>query len=236
MKSQEQWKKGKSLSQRRGMVLMLAQLLVLLAYPLVGKTAVGGGVIYGCLAVVLTAAVYATSETPRSFRIALALSIPSFGMIVLTVLDIWLRFLPDETLLPILTSASTAVFFGYALARLFLGILRVDRITSDVLCEAVAVYLLMGFAWGSFYSFIERISPGSFQFAAAPDAPLSRMWTLLYYSFVTLTTLGYGDIVPATDLARSVAVIEAVMGVMYVAIIIARLAGLYKREETGRGH
>ncbi len=222
------------LFHRKGLFLMLAQFVVLLLYPSISRGLLGGIFAYGSMAVVLLAAVQATSETPRSFRIALALGIPSFVLIVLTALDLWLRFMPNEALLPILTNTLVAAFFIYTLVRVFLSILRARKITGDVLCGAVAVYLLMGFAWASLYGLMERLSPGCLQIAANPDVVIPRWWILLYFSFVTLCSLGYGDIIPVTDFARSMAVVESVIGVMYVAIIVATLAGLYTREARER--
>jgi len=78
------------------------------------------------------------------------------------------------------------------------------------------------------YVLIERLHPGSFFINPAyrTGTPIDGS-DFLYYSYTTLTTLGYGDIVPVTSQARSVSIVEAIIGVMYLAIIISRLVGLY---------
>lgn len=90
------------------------------------------------------------------------------------------------------------------------------------------VYLLIGGTWAGIYSLVEAVAPGSFAFDRAlnPDGVI-RTFDLIYFSFTSLTTMGYGDLVPATSHARSFAVLEAIVGVMYLATIISRLVGIY---------
>ena len=95
---------------------------------------------------------------------------------------------------------------------------------ADELSGAIVSYLLLGIMWGLLYSYIEFISLNSFSFAAAHDIQ-AKGSALFYYSFVTLTTLGYGDILPISRFARMAAYLEAVTGVMYTAILVAGLVG-----------
>ena len=98
--------------------------------------------------------------------------------------------------------------------------------TPDVLYGAISVYLMIGLTWSVAYLLLENLYPGSFYIDAAhnPDGYLN-LSDLLYYSYVTLTTLGYGDITLVTSQARSLAFLEAVCGVLYVAVLVARLVG-----------
>jgi len=98
-------------------------------------------------------------------------------------------------------------------------------ITLDTLCGAINVYLLLGLAWGFAYTALERFAPGSFS-DSAHATPL-QLQTLLNFSFVTLTTLGYGNVVPATDRASSLAAAEAIVGQLYLTILVARLVGMH---------
>jgi len=100
-------------------------------------------------------------------------------------------------------------------------VLRAGTITRRQLQGAVAAYLLIGLAWASAYSWIALQDPSAFN---APTGGGSHQWT--YYSFVTLTTMGYGDITPFAPAARSLAVAEALTGQLYVGIMIARLVSL----------
>lgn len=118
-----------------------------------------------------------------------------------------------------------AVLIG-SLVRYMFG---TRRVTRDVLLAGVAVYLLLGTIFIPVYTQIEIVLPGSFQVQDAASA--STGWTqFLYFSYVTLTTLGYGDVVPVGSVAQALAVSEAIVGVLYIAVLMARLVGLYAAE------
>ena len=101
-------------------------------------------------------------------------------------------------------------------------VLRRGPITTRRIEGAIAVYLLLGFTWAQAYELVALWHPGAF--AGALDGEGSQPWT--YYSFVTLTTMGYGDIMPLHPLARALAVLEALTGQLYLAILLARLVSL----------
>ena len=118
-----------------------------------------------------------------------------------------------------------------ALALLTAFILRLvfreGPITGDRIRGAIAVYILLGVLWSLAYQLLDRLAPGSFHFAETARPTLGRLsHRLVYYSFVTLTTVGYGDITPVHPLARSLAAGEALVGQLYPAILIARLVSL----------
>ncbi len=94
------------------------------------------------------------------------------------------------------------------------------------MCGAVCVYLLVGMTFGNLYDLIETLQPGSFQ-VNVDTAGLSGIgWrTLIFFSFMTLTTIGLGDVTPVTTQAQSLVLIEGVIGVLYVAVLIARVVG-----------
>ena len=102
-------------------------------------------------------------------------------------------------------------------------------IDTDKILGAVCVYLLVGVAFTYLYEIIFILDPGSFDLGSAssgaPVEPLD-LWVFSYFSFVTLTTLGYGDILPLTAFTRSLAALEAIVGPMYLAILVARLVSL----------
>ena len=91
----------------------------------------------------------------------------------------------------------------------------------DTLLGAIFGYLLLAMAWAMLFIQIERWRPGSF---SVPEG--SDVWSsMLYYSIVTLTTLGYGDVLPISDLARMAAGFEAVIGVLYIAVMVGTIVG-----------
>lgn len=120
-------------------------------------------------------------------------------------------------------------FYGYCATTLVHHILfsHGRRVRRETIYESICAYLLLGFFWGTLYSFLEHLFPGSFHLdPALHEAPLN--WSdLIYHSFVTLTTLGYGDLVPVAPVARSLTLLESVTGVFYGTALVARLVTLY---------
>jgi hypothetical protein len=133
------------------------------------------------------------------------------------------------------SAAVTAGDVAITLAAVFAGLgclreaLRAGAVTHDRVYAASSVYLLAGLAFALVYHALDRIQPGALLVThAAPGAPLDRE-TAVYFSFVTLATLGYGDVVPVAPIARSLAIAEAVGAQLFIAILIARLVSLYPR-------
>jgi voltage-gated potassium channel Kch len=105
--------------------------------------------------------------------------------------------------------------------------MRATEIDLEHLYAALSAYLLAGIFFGLFYWGLEQLHPGTFILTG----DFSRM-SAIYFSFVTLATLGYGDIVPRTDVARGLAIVEGVGGQLFLAVMVARLVSLYARVET----
>jgi voltage-gated potassium channel len=121
---------------------------------------------------------------------------------------------------------------------ILVDVLAAERIVFDLIFGALCVFVLLGLCWANVYQLIERLSPGSFmvdyaryQIDASAD-PFASLGLFTYYSFVTLTTVGYGDIVPVSALARWLVWLEAVAGQFYMAVFVARLIGLQSSAST----
>ena len=117
------------------------------------------------------------------------------------------------------------LFFLFIILKILSYIFRQDVVTREILFASIVVYLLLGLMWSFIFQFIETFHPGSFLFPQGQQSEIRSGF--LYYSFVTLTTLGYGDITPVTPPARSLSLLEAIIGQMYVAVLIARLMGTH---------
>src|SRR5262249_19265493 len=108
------------------------------------------------------------------------------------------------------------------------AVLHTERVTSDTIYGAISAYLLMAVTWAAAYLLLVTLQPGGIAMDAARHPGHAMDWVdCVFYSFVTLTSVGYGDTVAISAQARSVAILEAVSGMMYVAVLIARLVGLH---------
>ncbi len=126
-----------------------------------------------------------------------------------------------------LNKSSTLVYILFlTLALLFLNrhFFCMKTVDQDILLAGISLYLLIGILWYLIYRMIYLYDPQAFTF---PDRNVDTMTQLLYFSFTTLTTLGYGDITPASRLAMGMANIEGIIGQLYPAIFLARLVSLY---------
>ena len=107
-------------------------------------------------------------------------------------------------------------------------VLRSNKVVVDTIYGAICVYFLIGIAWAFLYSAIEVFNPGSFLIGEEQfDVTMRRLPHFIYYSFVTLTSLGLGDIAPVKYVSRSFTYLEAITGQFYMLILIARLVGLH---------
>ncbi len=122
-----------------------------------------------------------------------------------------------------------ALFYVFTTVIVFARVLSATEVTSDTLYGAVCVYMLMALTWAGLYMLIEWFYPASF-YVSNTSSPYQELnWSdLFYFSYTTLTTLGYGDITPVTSGTRSIATLEATCGVLYTAILVARLVGLHQ--------
>lgn len=207
--------------------LLISLLFVLLAYPMFEKALWAGKLLAAFFTFILVAGVYvASGEHKVKFKISLFLAIP-------TILFLWTdQFTPQDhswsLYLDIVAETLIVLFTFYTAVCVIMHLMEAKKITADILAGAACAYLLLGISWGILYSMIELVTPGSF---IGPDhlVPLSaQKWSIFnYYSFVTLTTLGYGDIIPVTMRAQSSAILEAVTGVLFTALLVSRLVGMY---------
>ena len=200
--------------------VFLCQVLLLVLFPYLGQP---GLLVFLRLlvAVAFVSGVYAVSDRRAEWITALALAIPA------AALNIMLAFRPHpQIVVPMLIF--TILFLVLTLVFLLRAVARAERVTHDTIYGALSVYLLMGIAWAAAYSLVVTIHPGAIVMDAARHPNHTMDWSdCVFYSFVTLTSQGNSDFVAMTAQGRSLSILEAVSGTMYVAILIARLVGLY---------
>jgi hypothetical protein len=210
------------LRRNRCSALLLALCLFILVNPLVAGSFAAVFLALGTVGILVLAlwALHVRRGTLLAFGL---LALFTVNAIVADRLGVhWLR--------PV-TMLATAVFMGGVTAALLYYVLDWHPISTDKVFGAIAAYVLIAFTFACLFGLLQEVQPEAFHAAPvhAPDDYLD--WpTMMYFSFTVLTSTGFGEITPVTKMARSLIVIEQVLGVMYVAFLIARLANLYGRE------
>jgi hypothetical protein len=154
-----------------------------------------------------------------------------------------LRFLVGQLLAGQPRDTAIIIGHGWAVLLYFWGavvivasLIRRQALSLDSVFGAICGYLLLGMAWGVLYSMLDTASPGSFdvgsRLAEQVHADHSHIPLFTYYSFVTLTTVGYGDVTPVSTPARTCAWLEALTGQFYLAVLVAGLVGAMLAERT----
>ena len=160
----------------------------------------------------------------------------SFALLVsLVVAGKWIHYFKPDLMNPAFYQTIGICLIGYTAFRLLHFISRSPRVDSEVLCAGVATYLTLGLLWALAYALVDQIVPGSFTYMGKPVGENYMVgFTALYFSFATLCTVGYGDIMPVSGVARMLAILEAAGGVFYVAILMSRLVSLHSTESLRR--
>jgi voltage-gated potassium channel len=168
--------------------------------------------------VVFLTAIYTVSQNRRQAILVSLLALPVF-------IATWLSYGKASQGLLVTSHIFSIIFLAVAIVLILQFVIRAQSVTPNIIYAAIVVYLLIGITWSVMYSFLEFIVPGSFNNISATLS--DGIYDFTYYSFVTLTTLGYGDIYPLNDQARALVILEAIIGQFYIAVLIARLVGTY---------
>jgi len=174
---------------------------------------------------VLLVGAFATRQTRSGFILKLCLALLGVG---LQWAALWAESIAMLELAGITYAASLAVSFSGVLRYL----LKRGPITADKLHGALAGYIMLAFVWSFIYALVEISAAGSFGPGNFDFRQHGTFFKLIYFSFTTLTTTGYGDVIPLTNHARSLVMVEEFSGVFYVGVVIARLAGIYPSHQA----
>jgi Ion channel len=206
---------------RWDLLLLLSLLLLILLYPVLDH----GELRRIILGIVLFVPVILT--TIRMSQIKALVWPPIFLMCCSFGLAVVDGFFPNRTLTGIKWGMLT-LFFGVSVVGLFKYLSNSRSIRSPHLFTAASIYLLLGMQWFALYSAMDDFLPDAFQHAVA--GATDHQAELLYFSLVTLSTVGYGDIVPLHGEVRMLAALEGITGVLYIAITVALLVSSYKQQ------
>ena len=182
----------------------------------------GGELIEAVLmTVVLLSAVLAVGGRRRTLVWASVLVIPA-------LVGKWINHWRPDWVPPEVFLGAGLLFVLFVVLHLLRFILRAPRVDSEILCLGVSNYLMLGWLWAFAYMLVDRMVPGSFAFTVGPSSVRSlEGFRGFYFSYSTITTVAYGDIIPLSSAVRMLAMAEAMAGMLYVALLIARLVSLY---------
>jgi Ion channel len=221
-------------------VLLASLLLIIIGAPLTSKigtspTFMPSEMSIAPLVLILTlAAGYAVWPVAKSRATSIVL-----GGLVLVLL--YLSTIFRHHLVAATHLIGQVIFLVYVIAVVTRVVFKAPIVDGNILCGAATIYLLIGVLAGFAYSLLELYMPGSFTVQPA-GAPLNGPhihpdagW-LIYFSFTTMTTVGFGDVLPSSEVARSLSVLEAVIGQILLVVMMARLVGLHVAQVSSRNH
>jgi hypothetical protein len=202
---------------------LVALVLLLVTVPFVEQMNHGGVIEALLMTMVLLSAVLAIGAGHKTLIWAIVLVVPA-------LLGRWGHFVWSDRIAPEVGLIPSLLFIVFVELNLLRFILRAPLVTTEVLCAGIATYLMLGLVWAIAYLLVARMNPNSFSFAASGQTMVG--FNSLYFSFVSLNTVGYGDILPVSPMARLLAIVESTVGVLYMTVLIARLVALYSAGEA----
>ena len=209
--------------------LLLALVVQVLSYPFLDYYQGGRVAIAGFDLVILALALRASRAGGHETRLGYVLVVPATALHVADVFGLNVHGLYAASLI------AQALFHAFVVVCLLRYVLRDEVMTRDELFAAAGLYMLMAFVFAYLYALIEHLQPGAFVINAA-NSPggMTRWWDLLYFSFTCLTSVGFGEITPANDHARSLVMVQQMIGVLYFALVVSRLVTQQGRRPGGR--
>ncbi len=208
--------------------LFAALMMLVAVMPFLRPGALGAGILQVLFTLLLFSGLYAVSDGKRALAVAAVFAGPA-------LVFAWAGRFTASTVLDGVGALLLACFLVFTAIEILKYVVRARRVTSELIFGAVSVYLMMGIVGALLFAVLDLWSPGSLRMpggagSAVDDA--TQFSAVAYYSFVTLTTLGYGDITPVSRLARSLSTMEAVTGQLYLAVLVARVVGLQIAQST----
>jgi hypothetical protein len=200
--------------------LLVALALLFFFFPFVEEVKAGDLIVSILLSLVLLCAVLAVSDRKGVLLIALVLAIPAIA-------GRWINHFRPDLVPPAVFLIAGLVLVAFVVVNLLRFVWRAPSVNVEVLCASISAYLMLGLMWTMAYWLVDQLTPGAFAFNTNAGRQSMNGFNAFYFSFVTLSTVGYGDITPVSKVARMLAAMEAMTGLLYVAVLIARLVALY---------
>ena len=201
--------------------LLIALALLFTCAPFVEEIKGGDLIVSLLLSLVLLSGVFAVADRKYVLVVAIALAIPAIA-------GRWINNFRPDLVPPAVFLVGGLILIIFVVGHLLRFVLRAPVVTTDVLCASISAYLMLGLMWTMAYWLVDQLTPGgAFSFNTNAGTRSINGFNGFYFSFITLSTVGYGDITPVSKVARMLAAMEAMTGLLYVAVLIARLVSLY---------
>ena len=204
--------------QHPSALLLVAQLVAVLAYPFLDQSRAGRAIIGVVGMVVVLLALAAVRRTPALTWVALLLGAPAL------VTTVWEAMDPTNDTIVLVNAALHAPFYFFVSYGMIRYLFHDERVSRDELYATGAAFTVVAWGFAYVYAAAQVIWPGSF--VGAGGSAEQSWFELLFLSFTTLTSVGLSDVMPVLAHARSLVMVEQVAGVMYIALVVARLVGL----------
>ena len=206
--------------------LLIALALLFTFVPFVEEIEGGELIASFLFSLVLLSAILAVAERKRVLVIALVLAVPAIA-------GRWINHFRPDLVPPAVFLVGGLILIIFVVAHLLRFVLRAPSVNTEVLCASISAYLMLGLMWTMAYWLVDQLTPGgAFSFNTNTGTRSINGFNGFYFSFITLSTVGYGDITPVSRIARWLAAMEAMTGLLYVAVLIARLVSLYSAPTT----
>jgi hypothetical protein len=206
--------------------LLIALALFFIWAPFVEEIEGGELIVSALFSLVLLAGVVAVADRKRVLVIAIVLAIPAIA-------GRWMNHFRPDLVPPHVFLTAGLILIAFVVANLLRFVLRAPSVNAEVLCASISAYLMLGLMWTLAYWLVDQLTPGgAFSFNTNAGTRSINGFTGFYFSFITLSTVGYGDITPVSRIARWLAAMEAMTGLLYVAVLIARLVALYSTPKS----
>lgn len=223
----------KHLGRYFGLLLSLSIILVILPFAERGQYTLF--VLPIALVVAMAFAILAAGRNRTQFIIATTLALPNIAL-TLFIFAGWFGLGKDMESKRLI-APFFAGFWFYVTLVIFGAFLKETHFTRDKVCGAICVFLLIGITWASLYMSVQMVLPESFIVTSPGNPPVLKLTPTqaVYFSFLTMSTMGYGDIAPNNNIVRTVAYSQAIVGVLFIAVFIARVVSLYEQHHRKHG-
>jgi hypothetical protein len=210
----------------------IAFIAIFFIVPLFIKSLSSHVALQSCFVLLILSTIYTLSERKSLFLAGLVLIIPFITIDTLSIIQ-------DSLDLMVIAYSFYCLFIFCAIILLARRVLNITKIDTNLIFGAVMIYILAGILWAKLYFIADTLIPNSFHGISSIDlrkstleAGYQNQFDLLYYSFTTLATLGIGDILPLHHLTKSLTVLEAIFGQLFLATVIAKVVSVWRQNHS----